>query len=82
MESQLSPEAIKKINEALFSAFSDSTKVNYGAGIAHFMNFCDREGIAENKCLLASKFLLAAFAADSAGSVPGKTTSSNHSPLT
>ncbi len=37
MEAHLSPEAVKKVNEALFAAFSDSTKVNYGAGIAHFV---------------------------------------------
>ena len=71
MEAHLSPEAVKKVNEALFAAFSDSTKVNYGAGIAHFMSFCDREGIPESKHLPASKYLLAAFAADAAGSTPG-----------
>ena len=71
LESRLSPEAIAKLNETLFAAFSDATKVNYGAGLAHFMNFCDRENVSEKDRLPASKYLLAAFVADAAGSHRG-----------
>ena len=74
MESRLSPEAIEKLNSALFVAFSDSTKVNYGVGLAHFMNFCNRENISEKDRLPASKYLLVAFVADAAGSQRGSFT--------
>ncbi|KAJ8518023.1 hypothetical protein ONZ45_g4856 [Pleurotus djamor] len=65
----LSDRATRKLNEVVLASWSDQTKSNYGAGILRFNQFCEKERIPEQDRMPASPTLLAAFAADAAGSV-------------
>jgi hypothetical protein len=69
----LSPEITSHLLEVLLASLDEQTHITYAAGLLRFHQFADRVGLPEDDRMPASGITLAAFAADSAGDVSGKT---------
>ncbi|KAG2079081.1 hypothetical protein BDR04DRAFT_1063614 [Suillus decipiens] len=71
---QLYPEShIVKLFFVMAESLDKSTRNEYGAGLLHFNQFCDRLSVPEQDRMPASEVLLAIFIADAAGSISSST---------
>ncbi|KAG2132464.1 DNA breaking-rejoining enzyme [Suillus bovinus] len=71
---QLYPESyVVKLFFVMAESLDESTRNDYGAGLLHFNQFCDRLSIPEQDRMPASEVLLSIFIADAAGSISSST---------
>ncbi|KAG2055718.1 hypothetical protein BDR06DRAFT_933241 [Suillus hirtellus] len=71
---QLYPEScVVKLFFVMAESLDERTRNDYGAGLLHFNQFCDRLSIPEQDRMPASEVLLSIFIADAAGSISGST---------
>ena len=69
--SQFGLDFFTHFHKVLLASLDEPTRVNYGAGLLRFTQFCDERGISERDRMPASSLLLACFAARHAGEVGG-----------
>ena len=69
--SQFGIDFFNHFHKVLLASLDEPTRVNYGAGLLRFTQFCDERGISERDRMPASSLLLACFAARHAGEVGG-----------
>ncbi|KAG1786779.1 uncharacterized protein HD556DRAFT_1299852 [Suillus plorans] len=71
---QLYPESyVVKLFFVMAESLDERTRNDYGAGLLHFNQFCDRLSIPEQDRMPASEILLSIFIADAAGSISSNT---------
>ena len=73
--SQFGLDFFHHFHKVLLASLDEPTRVNYGAGLLRFTQFCDEHGISERDRMPASFLLLACFAARHAGEVGGRSCS-------
>jgi len=68
LEAELPSSSILKLFQVMLFSLDENTHSNYGAGLLHFTQYCNTHSIPEYSCMPASKLLLSAFSASTAGS--------------
>ena len=69
--SQFGLEFFNHFHKVLLASLDEPTRINYGAGLLRFTQFCNERGISERDRMPVSSLLLACFAARHTGEVGG-----------